>query len=150
MPDLEDSGVIGAVKWLGKDKVVLALNARLKEVDQFWFALFHELKHVLQKQTSHIILTTEPQFAVTSKLKMAKLEEEADEFAKNYLIDAKDYSSFVAKGAFSVATVTAFAEQLGIHPGIVVGRLQKEGLISNGELTQLRTEYMDLVTLSSK
>lgn len=74
---------------------------------------------------------------------MAKLEEEADEFAKNYLIDAKDYSSFVAKGAFSVATVTAFAEQLGIHPGIhpgiVVGRLQKEGLISNGELTQLRT-----------
>lgn len=40
----------GAVKWLGKDKVVLALNDRRKYLDIFLFALFHELGHVLQQR----------------------------------------------------------------------------------------------------
>ena len=42
LPNLKNCGVNGAVKWLGKDKVVLALNDRRKYADTFWFALFHE------------------------------------------------------------------------------------------------------------
>ena len=45
LPNLKNCGVNGAVKWLGKDKVVLALNDRRKYADTFWFALFHELGH---------------------------------------------------------------------------------------------------------
>lgn len=50
LPNLKNCGVNGAVKWLGKDKVVLALNDRRKYADTFWFALFHELGHVLQQR----------------------------------------------------------------------------------------------------
>ena len=37
LPNLKNCGVNGAVKWLGKDKVVLALNDRRKYADTFWF-----------------------------------------------------------------------------------------------------------------
>ena len=43
LPNLKNCGVNGAVKWLGKDKVVLVLNDRRKYADTFWFALFHEI-----------------------------------------------------------------------------------------------------------
>ena len=38
-------------------------------------------------------------------------------------------SRFVAQNKFSVYSVSEFAKRIGIHPGIVVGRLQKENII---------------------
>ena len=57
LPNLKNCGVNGAVKWLGKDKVVLALNDRRKYADTFWFALFHELGHVLQHREKVLLVS---------------------------------------------------------------------------------------------
>ena len=57
LPNLKNCGVNGAVKWLGKDKVVLALNDRRKYADTFWFALFHELGHVLQQRVKVLLVS---------------------------------------------------------------------------------------------
>ena len=57
LPKLKNCGVNGAVKWLGKDKVVLALNDRRKYADTFWFALFHELGHVLQQRIKVLLVS---------------------------------------------------------------------------------------------
>ena len=56
LPNLKNCGVNGAGKWLGKDKVVLALNDRRKYADTFRFALFHELGHVLQHRIKVLLV----------------------------------------------------------------------------------------------
>ena len=50
LPHLPSSGIHGAVKWINKEKVILAMNDRFKYADIFWFSLFHEIKHVLQQK----------------------------------------------------------------------------------------------------
>ena len=57
LPNLKNCGVNGAVKWLGRDKVILALNDRRKYADTFWFALFHELGHVLQQRIKILLIS---------------------------------------------------------------------------------------------
>lgn len=39
----------------------------------------------------------------------------------------------IAGGDFSITAVTGFAMQMGIHPGIVVGRLHHEELLTHDE-----------------
>lgn len=141
LPNLKNCGVNGAVKWLGKDKVLLALNDRRKYADVFWFALFHEIKHVFQKKTAHMIVSIDNMTDVASNLKLSKLEDEADDFAKNELINKNDYHQFVNNHDFSDSAIQNFATRIGIHPGIVVGRLQRERLIPYHYLNQLKVKY---------
>ena len=82
LPHLKNSGVNGAVKWVSEERVVLAMNNRDLDNNKFWFSLFHEIKHVLQRKTSKVF--------ISSSLEEMKdinsiLEIEADEFAKKYL-----------------------------------------------------------------
>lgn len=56
-------------------------------------------------------------------------EHEADTFARDFLIPVKEFEAFAMSGSFTKATVTAFADALGIKPSIVIGRLSHDGLI---------------------
>ena len=70
LPSLKNCGVNGVVRWYG-DKVVLAINDRNSYADTFWFSLFHEIGHVLQKKkTKSIALKT---FVKYNELKGNKL-----------------------------------------------------------------------------
>ena len=59
LPYLKNSGINGAVKWLNNDKVLLLINDRKKAADMFWFALFHELKHILQNRKKTVYISYE-------------------------------------------------------------------------------------------
>lgn len=80
LPNLKNCGVNGAVKWLGKDKVVLALNDRRKYADTFWFALFHELGHVLQQRVKVLLVSEKNKAGLETDALIQKLETEADLF----------------------------------------------------------------------
>jgi hypothetical protein len=56
-------------------------------------------------------------------------EMEADRYAGNLLIPQGEYSIFVKADKFFLKHIKAFAKKIGIHPGIVVGRLQHDGYI---------------------
>jgi HTH-type transcriptional regulator/antitoxin HigA len=60
---------------------------------------------------------------------MAPDEQEADAFARDSLIPAKEWNRFADGNSFHESAIRAFATSLGIHPAIVVGRLQHENLI---------------------
>ncbi|MCR4589024.1 MAG: HigA family addiction module antidote protein, partial [Lachnospiraceae bacterium] len=91
LPSLKNSGINGAVKWVNQDRVVLAMNNRRLDADIFWFSLFHEIKHVLQKKTK----TTFISYSESEKVEInEKLEDEADLFATNYLIPPADFKRF--------------------------------------------------------
>lgn len=140
LPHLKNSGVNGAVKWLGHDRVVLALNNRRCYADTFWFALFHEIKHVLQQKLKTIFVSGSEDIDIANQ----DLEIEADAFARNYLIPADAYREWNPASSVTASQVKKFAEYIGIHPGIVVGRLQHDGIILQNQLNGLKTQYKDI------
>lgn len=139
LPHLKNSGVNGAVKWITSDKVIIAMNDRKKYADVFWFSLFHEIKHVLQQKINLLILSQDKE---DLNLLDKKLEEEADEFAKQILIPAEKFNDFKEKKDFSEENIIAFAREINIIPGIVLGRLQKEGILNyKTKLNSLKISY---------
>lgn len=136
IPSLKNSGVYGATKWINKDKVILGITDRGKKADIFWFSLLHELGHVFQKKITKTLVNFEANGFVEDD------EKEADQFAKDLLIPQKDYASFVAESFFSEQKIRDFASSIKIHPGIVVGRLQKEELLPYTHLNMLKQKYI--------
>lgn len=138
LPHLKNSGINGVVKWISQERVVLAMNDRRAYADTFWFSLFHEIKHVLQQKTKTVFVSSSLQEMQSIN---ATLEKEADEFAQNYLIPIKDYRCFAPNKYTSDAQIIAFAKSIGIHPGVVAGRLQHDRIIASNRCSSLKQKY---------
>lgn len=140
LPDLPGTGINGAVKWKNKQQTpILMLNNRGKRDDIFWFSLFHEIEHIFQNKSKMIVSPSE---TVSSNTTLERLEKDADDFARDALINEHHYQSFIDKKDFSAYAVKAFASQENIAPGIVVGRLQKEGVIPYNRLNDLKRKLI--------
>lgn len=138
LPHLKNSGINGAVTWINNQKAVLAINDRRSFADTFWFSLFHEIKHVLQEKLKLTLIS----FSSSKMEQIDKiLEDDADLFSQETLIPTKDYKFFVATSNFSEYQVKQFAEKVKIHPGIVVGRLQKDKYVDYSRLNNLKERY---------
>ncbi len=139
LPHLKNSGVNGAVKWVTEDRVVLAMNNRGLDADKFWFSLFHEIKHVLQQKIKTVFIssTAEEMIDINNNLEM-----EADKFATNYLIPSAEYKRLAPSRYISDDEIVEFARSIGVHPGIVAGRLQHEGIIARNRCSKLKEKYV--------
>ena len=136
IPSLKNSGVYGATKWINKEKVILGITNRGVHADIFWFSLMHEIGHVFQKKITKTIVDFD---AGNSQ---EDFEKDADTFAKNALIPEIKYNLFVRAKNFSEQKVRDFAKSINIHPGIVVGRLQKEGLLPFTHLNKIKQKFI--------
>ena len=112
----------GATRWMG-DNPVIELSAYGRDADKVWFTLLHEIGHVLKhgKRDKFISFTKDNE-------KTAE-ELEADEFASETLIPKKRIDEFLLKGDFSRLSIIHFANEIQIHPGVVVGRLKNMHLL---------------------
>lgn len=139
LPHLKNSGVNGAVKWVNTSRVVLAMNNRGVDADKFWFSLFHELKHVLQQKIKTVFIS-----ANEDNMQQVddELELEADTFATNYLIPPDKLRAFAPSRYTSDEEICRFADSIGIHPGIVAGRLQHEKIIPPNRCSKLKEKYI--------
>ena len=149
LPYLKKSGLSGAVKWLNKDKVMLLINDRGKDAGKFWFTLLHELRHIMQKRMTAVYLST-PTKANAQILSLGRndLEEEtdADRYAQETLIPAKEYQAFKNTRPITVASIKQFAQSIHRSPAIVHGRLQKDEVLSWSRFnTELRESYQFVV-----
>ena len=68
-------------------------------------------------------------------------EEEANRFAADWLIPRKMYTRFVKTGIFSKTKIRSFASDLGIAPGIVVGRLQHDHYLPATHCNDLKRRF---------
>jgi len=127
--ELPNLKVNGATKWL-KDKAVIQLSLLYKFVDILWFSFFHEAAHIILHGKKDV-------FIENAKLKTDS-EAEADQFAEDFLIPRVEYNSFVNRGLLDRASVSKFAEDLEIAPGIVVGRLQHDNKLDYNQLNDLK------------
>lgn len=118
--ELPALGLFGATRWLAGAPLIQQ-SLLLKTHDHFWFTFFHEAKHVLQKVKKRIFIEGD-KLAPEDE----KREAEANRFAAELLLPSANYAPFVKQGDFSPCSIRAFAQSVGVHPGIVVGRLQRE------------------------
>ena len=129
LPHIGGSFLHGAT-FYDKNKIVIGLTVRGKDADKFWFSLFHELGHILLGHLSLENGTSEAD------------EEAANNFARNRLIPQEMFDCFVRAGVFTRDALLSFAKAIAIDPGIVVGRLQKEGYIQFNWHNDLKTKYV--------
>ena len=121
----------GATRWLNPNKALIQLSLLYKTDDQLWFTFFHEAGHILLHGKRDIFLEEANQ--INDK------EEEADRFAADWLIPASAYKDFHPKGSyFSKSEIVQFARNLGIAPGIVVGRLQHDKRLDMSHFYRLK------------
>ena len=132
LPELPKAGVYGATRWLG-EKAVIQLSLRYKSNDHLWFTFFHEAGHIIKHGRKDI-------FIESNGLDGEK-EEEADVFASDKLIPPAVLRLFLAKGNRSLTEIERFAVHIGIAPGIVVGRLQHDGLLQKTHGNKLKVFY---------
>lgn len=123
----------GATQWLGPDKALMMLSLRYKTNDHLWFTFFHEAAHILFHGRKMLFLEINGDGD--------KHEQEADEFAGNFLIP-KEKAESLRFLAHTTTAVKAFADEVGIAPGIVVGRMQHEGHLPMNYLNGLKVRYV--------
>ena len=70
------------------------------------------------------------------------LEDEADQFAADYLIPPSELRRFAPTRYTSDEEIIEFARSIGIHPGIVAGRLQHDKIIPQSRCSKLKEKYM--------
>jgi addiction module HigA family antidote len=141
----------GAAHWVDKDKALIQLSLRGKADDKFWFNFFHEAGHILLHGRKEQFIDNNGKGESTAKDEDARTpydteenklkEAEADEFAGNFLIPRKDLAEFVSIGNFDELSISKFAKQQNIAPGIVVGQLQNKGYLSWGKINRLKVRY---------
>ena len=139
LPHLKNSDIHGAVKWINNEKVMLAINTHDVYADIFWFSFFHELRHIFQHKTSKTFIVSHDNNEM-GNVDM-KLEKEADLFAANLLIPQNNFNEFIGDSEITRENILAFADKIGIHPGIVVGRLQHDRFVDFSSLNDLRIKY---------
>ena len=128
---LPKTALSGAAWWLSPRKAVIQLTARHRSDDHLWFSFFHEAAHILLHSKKGV-------FVDETNGDDAELEAEANEWASHTLIPARAWREFVATSPYTASAVTAFAEEQGIAPGIVVGMLQHKGLLPWTHLNGLK------------
>lgn len=134
VPALPNTGISGCTRWVSKKKPIVAITLRYKWDDQIWFTLFHELGHVLLHRKKHTLILDNPNEQLTDGVvdpEMQAVEEEANRFAADILIPPKLLQRFISFGMFESEYIEQFAEAIAIAPGIVVGRLQRDGILES-------------------
>lgn len=113
--------VQGFIKKTDDEKLILCMTIRQNRADIFWFTLFHEIGHIINDDIKQ-------RFIDFSSIQ-SDIEAKADAFARDVLMNARDYKEFVMKRDFSVSAIDAFARKQGVKSYIVIGRLQSDEIL---------------------
>lgn len=128
LPHLKGSFLQGA-SFIDGNKIVVGLTARGKDADKFWFDLFHELAHIALGHVGQRNGTFDAD------------EKASDKWSGDALITSDDFERFRREKDYSGRNVLQFAKDQGIAPGIVVRRMQLEGMIRYSMLNHLKEKY---------
>ena len=129
--EIKGAPVSGATKWLTPQRAMICLSLRGKANDRFWFTFFHEAGHILKDKKGEVFVDVDDG--------SNPRERAANEFAARILIPAPHDAEL--GGLRSRVAVEAFAKRIGVHPGIVVGRLQRDGILPYTHLNRLKAKF---------
>ena len=122
----------GAVRWVAPDRALVQLSLRYKTNDHLWFTFFHECAHLLLHGKKLLFLEGANMTGTD--------EDEANLHASQRLIPPDEFENLKLLSP-SRENIKVFARRIGIAPGIILGRLQKEGLVDWSRFNDLKVFY---------
>jgi HTH-type transcriptional regulator/antitoxin HigA len=109
---------------LSRDGIpVIGLTLRFDRLDNFWFTLLHEVVHVWKHLSNpgDVFLDR-----LADKESTEQLEKEANRYARDLLISRSAWKAASVRQNPTRRGILDFAAEVGVHPAIVAGRIQKE------------------------
>lgn len=142
----------GACFWINNGKApVIALSLRLDRIDNFWHTLFHEVDHVLHGEGKDDPIVDLLDGEHSTDREFPESERRANHNAAEYCIGQETLESWIENSSRinSRSTIIDFADDAGIHPGIIVGQLQHRGLLPYSFHRDLLEKVRSLVVAST-
>ena len=134
VPELPRLCISGASRWLSPTKGLIQLSLRYRSDDHLWFSFFHEAAHLLLHGKRRIFIDDDD----TGK---DGLEAEANTFAANFLIPPPAVKHLMKSTPATEAEILRVAKEIGIAPGIIVGRLQHGNILQFSECNHLKKRF---------
>ena len=146
---LPSSKIDAACMWF-KGQPLLVLTLRYDKHDIFWHALFHELDHIEHEEGKADPIVDSDLLRDCSH--GVRSEKRANQHAASKLIPHEEMEQFIArvKPFFSEASIRDFAERMRVHPGIVVGQLQHQGLIPWSMFSGYKSHIREFIVPSAR
>jgi HTH-type transcriptional regulator / antitoxin HigA len=120
----------GVCFWLDDESPVIGMTLRFDRIDNFWFVLRHEMEHILRLHGRTSIMMDAELEGEKAGTSLSVLEEErqANEAAAEFGVSSKMIQKFIdlKSPIFREIDLLGFAKTMQVHPGIVVGRLQRQ------------------------
>jgi addiction module HigA family antidote len=132
---MPQTALSGISRWLTPRKALIQQTLRFRKNDHFWFTFFHEAAHVLLHSRKTVFVDME------KPNDNDEFETQANDWAADFLIPRAEREEFKVQFDGSENHIRTFAREQGIHPGIVVGQLQKANIISYSKMNGLIEKY---------
>lgn len=134
VPELPRTRLSGCARWLDDKHALVGLTSRYRKDDQIWFTFFHEIGHILlHRGLQSFVIDNAAEYLSDGVIDtdMAKYEKEANRFAADLLIPPDALAEFEQRVGKTPTSddIHDFAVAIGVGPGIVVGRLQHDGIL---------------------
>lgn len=110
-----------------KNHPAIYISKRFKTHDHIWFAIIHELGHLIKHYNNKEINISYDNDDISTNIK----ENEANSFARDFFISLNEYNNFIKNNDFSENEICRFAQQQKILEGILIARLQHDGIIAH-------------------
>jgi HTH-type transcriptional regulator/antitoxin HigA len=111
---------------------VIALTLRHDRIDSFWFTLMHELAHIHEGHKGTFLDDLDAE-------RVDDQEQKANRIAAKWLVPPRRLRQFMrdTRPFYARAAIERFAREIGRHPGVVLGRLQRDGEVPYANLRRL-------------
>ncbi|HEY0928887.1 MAG TPA: helix-turn-helix domain-containing protein [Gemmatimonas sp.] len=118
----------GICTWLDDKSPVIGMTLRLDRIDNFWFVLRHECEHILRADGRDTGFVIDDEVGAILGADLPEAEQAANAAAEEFLVPRKRLEDFINRVGplFSKTRVVGLALTLGVHPGVVVGQLQRK------------------------
>lgn len=143
VPELRNTSISGCARWLSDKLALIGLTLRYKTDDQLWFTLFHEIGHLILHRNKRSFIIDNAEEDLSDRVvdpEMQQYETEANHFSADTLIPPRALGDFIRKrkNTFTNDSIHDFAKMIGIGPGIVIGRLQHDGVLERHQGNALK------------
>lgn len=121
--ECKKSKIDGVCTWLDEKTPVIGMTLRFDRIDNFWFVLRHELRHVEQGSESQSPVDTELRMGMSE---VNNLEDDANKVAAEFCISSELVQQFIedSNGRITDEEVKAFSEEKGVNPAVLAGQIR--------------------------
>lgn len=127
----------GASWFDSEGRPVIHLSFRHLSEDHFWFTFFHEAAHIILHGKTHIDADGVEVMGTDSITQ----ENEANAFAQDILLPKDLRADLIRRQRLSAKDVMQAARAARVTAGVIVGQLEKAGVVAHGKLSHLKHRY---------